>query len=131
MSLYDDASLIQVPSLYKDGLLVSTVPEDRSGDFVFSRGSNLAATRVNSSGLIEKGYENKMLNSNDFARSDSSYEITNGEAGYDGTNDAWLVNKLAAASAYFEKSNLAVSGVGTISISVSYTHLTLPTIYSV
>ena len=64
MSLYDKSSLIQVPSLYKDGTLVSTIPEDRSGDFTFTRGSNISATRVNANGNIEKGYENLLLQSN-------------------------------------------------------------------
>jgi len=33
------------------------------GDFTFSRGSNLTATRVDSNGLIEKGRENLLINS--------------------------------------------------------------------
>ena len=53
MSLYNKASLIQVPSLYKDGTLVSTIPEDRSGDFTVARGSNLAATRIGEDGYIK------------------------------------------------------------------------------
>ena len=84
-----------------------------SGDFTFSRGSDISATRVDSSGLIEKGYQNTILNTNDFARSDSSHKITSGQAGYDNTNDAWLVNKLAAA--YFGKNGLVLAGVTTIS----------------
>ena len=37
-----------------------------NGDFTFSRGSNLAATRVDVNGLIEKGRENLLLKSNQF-----------------------------------------------------------------
>ena len=37
-----------------------------NGDFTFSRGSNLAATRVDVNGLIEKGRENLLLQSNQF-----------------------------------------------------------------
>lgn len=51
MSLYDKASLIQIPSGYKGGKLYSVVPNDGVGDFTFSRGS--AATRINEQGLIE------------------------------------------------------------------------------
>jgi hypothetical protein len=58
MSLLNKASLIQIPSGYKDGTLYSAKPINGDGDFTFSRGSNLAATRVNSEGLIEKGREN-------------------------------------------------------------------------
>ena len=39
-------------------------------DFTFDRGSNLAATRVNADGLIEKGRENLLLQSNNFSDSD-------------------------------------------------------------
>jgi hypothetical protein len=58
MSLYKDASLVMIPTAYKDGKLYSIRPTDGSGDFTFSRGSNLAATRVDVNGLIEKGREN-------------------------------------------------------------------------
>ena len=66
MSLYKDASLVMIPSAYKDGKLYSIRPTDGDGDFTFSRGSNLAATRVDVNGLIEKGRENVLLHSNDF-----------------------------------------------------------------
>jgi hypothetical protein len=39
-----------------------------NGDFTFSRGSNLAATRVDVNGLIEKGRENLITYSNDFTQ---------------------------------------------------------------
>jgi len=109
----ESASLVMIPSGYEDGTLGSLKPTDGSGDFTFSRGSDISATRVNADGYIEKGYENTIIGSNDFARDNSSYLITNGEAGYDGTNDAWLVNKLAAA--YFSKDALVLTGVMTIS----------------
>jgi hypothetical protein len=64
--LLNKASLIQIPSGYKDGTLYSAKPTNGDGDFTFSRGSNLAATRVNSEGLIEKGRENLLLQSNSF-----------------------------------------------------------------
>jgi hypothetical protein len=66
MSLFDDASLAMIPSAYKDGKLYSIKPTDGSGDFTFTRGSNLAATRVDENGLIEKGRENLLLQSNQF-----------------------------------------------------------------
>ena len=91
MSLYDKSSLIQVPSLYKDGTLVSTIPEDRSGDFTVVRGSNLSATRVGEDGYIKKGYENLLLHSNQFDTSPwvGNASVTSGQSGYDGSNDAW------------------------------------------
>jgi hypothetical protein len=53
-------------SLVIDNVSVKEI--DRlSGDFTFSRGSNLAATRVNAEGLIEKGRENLLLYSENFS----------------------------------------------------------------
>ena len=66
MSIYKSSSLAMIPTAYKDGKLYSIRPTDGSGDFTFSRGSNLAATRVDVNGLIEKGRENLVLQSNQF-----------------------------------------------------------------
>ena len=96
-----------VPSVYEDGTLYNVLPSgnkapDETGnhngydqtraDFTFSRGFNLAATRVNANGLIEKGRENLLLVSNSFNSgvwlNDDTTE-TSGFEGYDGTNDAW------------------------------------------
>ena len=51
MSIYDKASLVQIPSGYKGGTLYSVVPNDADGDFTYSGGTN--GTRVNKDGLIE------------------------------------------------------------------------------
>ena len=51
MSIYDKASLIQIPSGYKAGNLYSPIPNSVAGDFTHTR--NGTATRVNSQGLIE------------------------------------------------------------------------------
>ena len=90
------ASLIMIPTSYSDGLLASVKPNDGAGDFTFSRGSNLSATRINADGNIEKGYENLLLQSNNFAETSVWSEVlledpTTGETGYDGTNDAWKI----------------------------------------
>jgi len=118
MSLYDKSSLIQVPSLYKDGTLVSTIPEDRSGDFTFSRGSNLSATRVGEDGYIKKGYENLLFQSNSFTTSpwsvSSGVSIVGNQSGYDGSNDAWLLNKNLSQAFLYQ--GVTFSGVQTISI---------------
>ena len=94
-SYYDDASLMLLASggAQKDGKVYSVKPTDGSGDFTFTRGSNLSATRVDASQLIEKGRENLLLQSNQFDTTWSgAASITSGESGYDGTNDAWLFN---------------------------------------
>jgi hypothetical protein len=48
---YDQASLVMIPSGYKDGKVYSQKPLSASGELTFTRAST--ATRVNSSGLIE------------------------------------------------------------------------------
>ena len=80
MALIDKASLLMVPSTYEAGKLYNVLPSgnrapDNKGgagydqtraDFDFDRGSNAAATRINSSGLIEKYRENLLVQSNNF-----------------------------------------------------------------
>jgi len=65
MSYFDDASLVMIPSGYKDQKVYSVKPIDGSGDLTFSRASN--ATRVNSSGLVEKVRTNYLFNSETFS----------------------------------------------------------------
>ena len=117
--LFDDASLAMIPSAYKDGKLYSIRPTDGSGDFTFSRGSNLAATRVDVNGLIEKGRENLVLQSNQFdttwAVSTASISVTGGQSGYDGSSDAWLLKRNDASSRFIFQNLSANSSVYTLS----------------
>ena len=99
--LFDFSSLAMIPSAYKDGKLYSVRPTDGSGDFTFSRGSNLAATRVDVNGLIEKGRENVLLQSNQFDTTWSAIlgaGVTSGQSGYDGSSNAWKLNKASGQS---------------------------------
>jgi hypothetical protein len=64
MSYFDDASLVMIPSGYKNAKVYSVKPTDGTGDLTFSRASS--ATRVQSDGLIEKVRENLILQSQDF-----------------------------------------------------------------
>jgi hypothetical protein len=64
MSFFDDASLVMIPSGYKDQKVYSVKPLDGSGDLTFSRASS--ATRVASNGLIEKVRTNLILQSQNF-----------------------------------------------------------------
>jgi hypothetical protein len=63
MSFFDDASLVMIPSGYKDQKVYSVKPTDGTGDLTFSRASS--ATRVASNGLIEKVRTNLALYSED------------------------------------------------------------------
>jgi hypothetical protein len=64
MSFFDDASLVMIPSGYKDQKVYSVKPTDGTGDLTFSRASS--ATRVASDGLIEKVRTNLILQSQTF-----------------------------------------------------------------
>jgi len=105
-----------VPDAPIDGKLPSVKPEDRSGDFTFSRGSNLAATRVNKDGLIEKGGENLLLQSNQFDTTwtNTSSAETSGFEGYDGTNNAWKLEKTGNGGRL--RQTISLSGVNTFSV---------------
>ena len=94
-NFFNKASLVMVPDAPIDGKLPSVKPEDRSGDFTFSRGSNLAATRVNKDGLIEKGRENIFLRSNEFNLTWNTYNATiaSGATDPNGGSTAWTLAK--------------------------------------
>lgn len=131
MALIDKASLLMVPSTYEAGTLYNVLPsgnrapdstDQNSGydqtraDFTFDRGSNAAATRIGSDGLIKKYRENLLLQSNQFDTTwaNSNTTETSGQSGYDGTNDAWLLSK-SAASGYLIQS-ISSTGVQTFSV---------------
>jgi hypothetical protein len=136
-SLKDLASLIMIPSLVKDGRLDTVKPLGNSiihpdatgnndgtdgstpaeGNFTFTRGSNLSATRVDASQLIEKGRENLFLQSNNFNTtwSKPNSTLTQGFSGYDGSNNAWKWASSTAGTIQLSQVTGA-SGMQTISI---------------
>jgi len=119
-SLQDEASLIMTPNFITSDTLVSIKPEDDSGNFAFSRGTDITATRVNSSGFIEKGYENLLLQSNQFDTtwygSPSNRSITSGFSGYDGTNDAWKLEAISDNNYSVVSQAISNAGVETFSV---------------
>ena len=118
MNALEAASLVMIPSGYEDGTLGSLKPTDGTGDFTFSRGSNISATRVNADGYIEKGYENILLQSNSFDTfpwRNANAIPTSGQSGYDGSNNAWLLQANTTGQ-NFRYYDISVSSVYTISI---------------
>ena len=89
-----------------------------SGDFTFSRGSNLAATRVDVNGLIEKGRENLFVQSNQFDTTWilGSATITGGQSGYDGTNNAWKLQDTAVSAEHFVRQTPNVGNIVSVSV---------------
>lgn len=64
MSLLNDASLVLIPSGYKEDKVYSIIPSDGSGDLDFVRGSD--GTRINSLGQVERTPWNLITHSEDF-----------------------------------------------------------------
>jgi hypothetical protein len=96
--------------------LYSIRPTDGSGDFTFSRGSNLAATRVDVNGLIEKAKVNNLRYSNVFDNANwvkSSVSVTGGQTGFDGSSNAWLLTKTGTNGSIYQSQSY--SGLQTLS----------------
>lgn len=111
----------------KDGNLLAYAQGNESSKFIpreftFTRGSDIAATRINSSGLIEKYRENLLLKSNLFDNggvppslwSTSNASVTSGQSGYDGSSNAWLFT--ATNTSANLKQSVSSSNVNTFSI---------------
>jgi hypothetical protein len=152
-SLKDLASLIMVPSLVKDGRLDTVKPLGNSiihpdatgnndgtdastpaeGNFTFSRGSNLAATRVDVNGLIEKGRENLFTQSNNFSHSDWNVKagtFTQGVADPNGGNNAWSWTA-TNTDPYLYQSPKTTNGVSVLSIWVKGVGSTIGTSFQI
>ena len=63
-NLLSQASLVMIPSGYKEDIVYSPIPTDGSGDLSFTRASD--GTRINSAGLVEVVAWNLADNSNGF-----------------------------------------------------------------
>ena len=117
MSLLNQASLIQIPSGYKEGTLYSAKPINGDGDLDFTR-SNDTATRVNSVGLIEKVRTNRLLQSNTFSTTwlfVGTGTVTTGATDPFGGTTAWTLAK-TAANTFLYQSTAGFSGSATFSI---------------
>lgn len=114
--------------------------EQRSFDFPFDRGSNLAATRINKDGFVEKGTQNLFIHSNEFdkgnwtgagfnlATTPFGVGLTPNQPAYDGTNTAWgYLKQSGSGSDYY---NVLFSGLYTFSIYVKKAENTGFAIYS-
>jgi len=122
MALISKASLLMVPSTYEEGTLYNVLPsgnrapdstDQNSGydqtraDFDFDRGSNAAATRIGSDGLIKKYRENLLTESNNFSDSDwdeQNATLTSGQVDKDGGTDAWKFEATTTGQTYIQQS---------------------------
>jgi hypothetical protein len=75
MSLLNDASLVLIPSGYKEDKVYSIIPSDGSGDLDFVRGSD--GTRINSLGQVERVCWNKLQYSEQINNT-AAWQLLNG-----------------------------------------------------
>ena len=113
-TLLEQASLVLIPSGYKEDTVYSVVPSNGSGDMSFTRASD--GTRINSDGLVENTPWNLLQQSNTFNTTwaTSNATLTSGQAGYDGSINAWLLTTTLAGGFIYQ--GVAINGVTTLSI---------------
>lgn len=129
MSIFDKASMVLLAAGAAgkggdgNGTVYSIKPTNGDGDLNLNRGADLAATRVAKDGTIEKGRENLITYSNDFTQWGRNADVyatpTTGHLGYDGTNNAWLIDRIDTTNSYIGIPNyltFSYSGVFTWSI---------------
>jgi hypothetical protein len=119
-SFFDEASLVMIPSGYKDQKVYSVKPLDGSGDLTFSRASS--ATRVASNGLIEKVRTNLITYSEDMvtAKALSSVTATNNvTTAPDGTTTAASV-EADGVSTVFIRTSATTFGAVNFSLYLKY-----------
>jgi hypothetical protein len=113
--LLNSASLVMIPSGYKEDTVFSAIPTDGSGDLSFTRASN--GTRVNSAGLVEVCPWNLVQYSEDFANAAwtkvNATITANSTTAPNGTNTATKFESIAAGQPQLVQS---FTGVNTISI---------------
>jgi len=131
MALISKASLLMVPSTYEQEKLYNVLPsgnrapdstDQNSGydqtraDFSFDRGSNAAATRIGSDGLIKKYRENLLLQSNQFDTTwvNANSSETSGQADKDGGTNAWKIDLTGVSGRIYQSKSQ--SGVVTFSV---------------
>ena len=109
----------------RDGALIGFTQGDDVDNivprqFTFERGDDIGVTRVKKDGLIEKGRENLIKDSNNLERwvHYSNYSVSDGIKGYDGKSNAYRISKNVAGNSYFYTNhNVTVSaGVWTYSL---------------
>ena len=108
--LLNQASLVMVPSGYKEDTVYSVVPSDGSGDLTFTRASN--GTRVNSAGLVEVVPWNLVTYSNDFSSSWALNEASKSTGITDpiGNANAVKLKYTTATSAHYITQGITLTG---------------------
>ena len=96
-TLLEQASLVLIPSGYKEDVVYSQIPTNGSGDLSFTRASN--GTRINSAGLVEVCPWNLIDNSNNFSAGAwvlQEVTSTSGQTDPTGASNGWRFNETTA-----------------------------------
>ncbi|MGA0081560.1 MAG: phage head spike fiber domain-containing protein, partial [Ilumatobacteraceae bacterium] len=122
--LLNQASLVYIPSGYKEDTAYSVIPTDGSGDLTFTRASD--GTRVNSSGLVENVPWNLLQYSEDFSTGWSAFYglvvTTNTTTAPNGTTTADTLDDPNSGAFSSLQQNIAYTqGIYTFSIYVKKT----------
>ena len=118
MSFFEDASLVLIPSAQKTSKVYSVKPTDGTGDLTFTRTGD-TATRVGPDGLIEKVRTNLLVQSNTFNTTwapSTAITVTSGQSGYDGTSNAWLLERSDASARYIFQNITQAASTYTFSV---------------
>jgi hypothetical protein len=120
--LLNSASLVMIPSGYKEDTVYSQIPTDGSGDLSFTRASN--GTRINSAGLVEVVPWNLLQYSEDFSNAywtkvDSPVMAYNVATAPNGTMTATSIQSNSAS--YYQSitaTTLSVAPNSTVTLSI-------------
>jgi hypothetical protein len=117
--LLNSASLVLIPSGYKEDTVYSVVPSDGSGDLSFTRASN--GTRINSAGLVEVCPWNLLEQSSTFNVSPWAFvggtTLTSGITDINGTSNAFRYQATSGSYKYgYETVSSTIGQVYTHSI---------------
>jgi hypothetical protein len=116
-TLLEQASLVMIPSGYKEDVVYSQIPTNGSGDLSFTRASN--GTRINSAGLVEVVSWNLLEQSQTFATSPWSKSagttLTSGQTDPNGGASAFRMQMSSA-------NNYLASGIYTVVSGSIYTY---------
>jgi hypothetical protein len=96
-TLLEQASLVMIPSGYKEDIVYSQIPTDGSGDLSFTRASN--GTRINSAGLVEVTPWNFVEQSSNLGSwSNAGVTITTGITDAYGTTNAVTMSNISSGN---------------------------------
>jgi hypothetical protein len=103
-NLLSQASLVMIPSGYKEDVVYSQIPTNGDGDLSFTRASN--GTRINSAGLVEDVPWNLLEQSNSFNTTwaiGTNTTLTSGFSDPFGGSNAWRLTMTSGSGTFLQQ----------------------------